>query len=372
MAQATAAIPATMATALTILFIHPAYQAVGYDPGLMKVDYYFPPQPPLAATEAARRAVRLGYDGFFSAETRHDPFLPLGFAAQEAPDLDLGTAIAVAFARSPMVVAQTAWDFAAMSHGSFILGLGTQVKAHITRRFSGSWDAPAARLREYVLALRAIWNTFQTGERLSFQGDHYSFSLMTPFFDPGPISHPDIPVAIAGVGPHLSRLAGEVCDGFHVHPFHTVKYLDDVVLPNIAEGAARRERSPSDVSLISTVFVVTGRDEAEMEMMAAAVKQQISFYASTPSYRPVLDAHGWDFGERLNLLSRRGEWAAMADVITDEVLREVAVIAPPDRIGEAVRDRYEGRIDRIGFYALAGTLELADEEWAAAIVAAKA
>lgn len=337
----------------------------------MKVDYYFPPQPPLAAIDAARRAAGLGYDGFFSAETRHDPFLPLGFAAQAAPGLDLGTAIAVAFPRSPMVIAQTAWDLAAMSQGRFILGLGTQVRAHMIRRFSGTWEAPAERLGEYVQALRAIWSAFQTGERLSFKGDHYSFSLMTPFFDPGPISHPDIPIAIAGVGPGLSRLAGEACDGFHVHPFHTVKYLDEVVIPNVREGARGAGRDAALVDLISTVFVVTGRDEAEMEMMASAVKQQISFYASTPSYRPVLDAHGWDFGDRLNRMSRRGEWEAMAEVIPDEVLAEVAVVAAPERVGEAIRERYAGRLRRVGFYSLAGTLEMADEDWAAMIAATK-
>ncbi len=337
----------------------------------MKVDYYFPPQPPAAAAAAANRAASLGYDGFFSAETQHDPFLPLGFASQARPDLDLGTAIAVAFPRSPMITAQTAWDLAEMSAGRFILGLGTQVRAHITRRFSGEWDAPAARLREYVLALRAIWDTFQNGSRLSFSGDHYSFSLMTPFFNPGPIANPQIPVAIAGVGPHLSRVAGEVCDGFHVHPFHTVRYLDEVVIPNIAAGAAKAGRPVEDVGLISTVFVVTGRDEEEMAMMATAAKQQISFYASTPSYRPVLDAHGWDFGERLNLLSRRGEWTAMADVISDEVLAEVAVIAPPERLGQAIRDRYRGRLHRVGFYALAGSLDLPDDEWAQIIASTR-
>lgn len=335
----------------------------------MKVDSYFPPAAPNAASDAARRAAELGFDGFFSAETAHDPFIPLAFAAQAAPELELGTAIAVAFPRSPMVTAQVAWDLAALSEGKFMLGLGTQVRAHITRRFSVEWTSAGSRLRDYIMALRAIWKSFQTGEKLSFRSENYDFSLLTPFFTPEPMDHWEIPVAIAGVGPYLSRLAGEVCQGFHVHPFHTVKYLDEVVLPNIAAGAVRAGRSIDDVDLISTVFVVIGRDEVEMSRAMTAAKQQIAFYASTPSYGVVLESNGWDFGPRLSAMSRRGEWIEMGSVIPDEVVEAVGIVGAPEEIGPKVKERYGDRIQRIGFYALdAAPLPGGDE--LAAIVSA--
>lgn len=335
----------------------------------MKVDFYFPPGPPSGAGSAARRATELGYDGFFTAETGHEPFIPLALAAGAAPDLTLGTAIAVAFPRSPMITAQVAWDLASLSGGRFILGLGTQVKAHIRLRFSSEWTAPGPRLRDYVLALRAIWESFETGAPLSFESEHYRFSLITPFFDPGPIDHPHIPVAIAGVGPYLARLAGAMCDGFHVHPFHTVTYLDEVVLANMAAGAAAAGRGLHEVQRIATVFIVTGRDEAELATSMTAAKQQIAFYASTPSYRVVLDTHGWDFGATLSMMSRRGEWTQMADVIPDEVVHQVAVVGPPDEIGARIAARYGDRIQRVGFYTLAGAPVMADDDIAAAITA---
>ncbi|MGH8874867.1 MAG: TIGR03617 family F420-dependent LLM class oxidoreductase [Acidimicrobiia bacterium] len=334
----------------------------------MKVDYYFPPGPPDAAVGQAARAARLGFDGFFTAETGHDPFLPLAFAGREAPTLDLGTSIAVAFARSPMVLAHTSWDLAALSGGKFLLGLGTQVRGHITRRFSMPWDSPGPRLAEYIRALRAIWDTWQTGAPLRFQGDFYSFTLMTPFFSPGPIAHPEVPVYIAGVGPYLSRLAGELCQGFHVHPFHTVRYLDEVVLPQMGKGAESAGRSLDDVERAATVFVVAGRHQEELEAARRAVKQQVAFYASTPAYRGVLDLHGWDFGERLTAMSKRGEWQAMADLIPDEVVAEVAVAAPLDELGTALRARYGERLARVGFYNLAeGALD--DDGWASLVAA---
>lgn len=333
----------------------------------MKVDFYFPPSAPRTAGPAAERAGRVGFDGFFTAETSHDPFLPLMVAAGAAPDLELGTAIAVAFPRSPMVTAMTAWDLAEASGGKFILGLGTQVKAHITRRFSTEWGSPCPRLRDYVLALRAIWDAWSGQEPLRYEGEFYQFSLMTPFFDPGPISHPHPPVAIAGVGPFLSRLAGEICEGFHVHPFHTVAYLDQVVLPNLAEGATAAGRSPDDCQRISTVFVVTGTDQSEMEQSMELVKQQISFYASTPSYAPVLEASGWDFGPELTAMSKRGRWDEMAGVITDEVAEEIGVVAPIDKLGSAIRQRYGDRLQRVGLYNLGGVAGQ-DEEALAQVV----
>jgi probable F420-dependent oxidoreductase len=333
----------------------------------MKIDYYFPPQPVAGATEAARRARAIGFDGFFSAETAHDPFLPLAAASIAEPGLDLGTAITVAFPRSPMVLAQTAWDLAALSRGRFILGLGTQVRAHIVHRFGMEWTSAAGRLRDYLGALRATWTSFQTGEPLRYRSEHYTLSLLTPFFAPEPMDWPDIPVAIAGVGPGLSRLAGELCDGFHVHPFHTVRYLDQVVLPNIVAGASAAGRRSGEVQLISTVFVVTGRTEAEMAVMREGVRSQIAFYASTPSYRVVLDVHGWDFGDELNALSRRGAWKEMAALVPDEVVDEVAVVAPLDELGAAIKARYGDRLARVGYYTLAGDVAISDADLAALV-----
>lgn len=323
----------------------------------MKVDYYFAPGPPERAAEAAREAADTGYDGFFTAETQHDPFLPITHAAVAAPELEFGTAIAVAFPRSPSVMAMTAWDLARQTKGKFMLGLGTQVRGHIVRRFSSFWSGrPAPQLEEYIEAMRAVWDSWQNGTKLSYEGEFYQLSLMTPFFDPGPISHPDVPVYIAGVGPYLSALAGEMCDGFHVHPFHTVAYLDQVVLPNMSKAAEGAGRSLADVEIVTTVFIMTGNNDEEISQAMEPVRQQISFYASTPSYRSVLDASGWDFGPELSAMSKRGEWDKMISVVPDEALQQVGVVAPIDKLASAIRERYDGRVHRVGFYTLGSVL----------------
>lgn len=322
----------------------------------MKVDHYFPPEPPENAAGAARKAADLGYDGFFTAETQHDPFLPVTHAAAAAPGLEFGTAIAVAFPRSPTITAMMAWDLARQTRGKFLLGLGTQVRGHIVRRFSSQWGRPGPQLREYIEAMRAVWNCWQNGVPLEYQGEYYKLSLMTPFFNPGPISHPDVPVYIAGVGPYLSSLAGEMCDGFHIHPFHTVRYLDQVVFPHMGKAAVSAGRSLDDVEMVTTVFVMTGRDQAEIEQSLEPVRQQIAFYASTPSYRPVLEASGWDWGAELHAMSVRGEWDKMASVVPDEALAEVGVIAPLDRLAAAIRDKYGDRVQRVGFYTIGSVL----------------
>jgi probable F420-dependent oxidoreductase len=238
-----------------------------------------------------------------------------------------------------------------------MLGLGTQVKAHIVRRFSTTWDSPVPRLREYIMALRAIWGSWQNSTPLDFGGDFYRFSLMTPFFNPGPIQNPDVPVYIAGVGPYLSRLAGELCQGFHVHPFHTVRYLDEVVIPGIRSGAEANGRGVEDVEMVTTVFIMTGESDAEIEQAMAPVRQQISFYASTPSYQPVLEANGWDFGAELTAMSKRGQWAEMSDVVPDEAVLGVGVAAPIDRLADAIKERYGDRVQRVGFYTIGSTLD---------------
>jgi probable F420-dependent oxidoreductase len=317
----------------------------------MKFDVTIFPTDLNAAGEIARQVESYGFDGLWTSETAHNPFLPLTHAAAVTQHILLGTAIAVAFPRSPMVTAQIAWDLAAQSGGRFALGLGTQVKPHIEKRFSTTWGAPAPRLREYVESLRAIWANFQNNKPLRYLGEHYKFTLMTPFFNPGPIPHPNIPIYIAGVNEVLCRVAGELCEGFHVHPFHTVRYLKELIIPNIEAGAAKSGRTRADCALSCAVFVVTGKDAAEMRDNAGAVRAQIAFYASTPSYKAVMDMHGWsDLADQLNNLSREGRWFEMGDLISDDVLNQFAVVAPYDELAHAVKERYEGLLDRVGYY----------------------
>ncbi|MBN1967347.1 MAG: TIGR03617 family F420-dependent LLM class oxidoreductase [Anaerolineae bacterium] len=317
----------------------------------MKFDATIMPHDLNAIPDLARTLEAMGFAGVWTPETAHNPFLPLTLAAYATERLELGTAIAVAFPRSPMITAQLAWDLAVQSGGRFILGLGTQVKAHVRRRFSSEWSSPAARLREYVLALRAIWRAWQYNEPLDFRGEFYQHTLMTPFFSPGSIPHPDVPVYIAGVNKQLCQVAGEVCDGFHVHPFHTMDYLRQQIVPNIEAGAARAGRSRADLSLACAIFVVTGRDEREISEAAGAIRLQIAFYASTYSYRPVLAQHGWEaVGDELGGLARQGRWAEMADLISDEMLYEFAVVAPVDELAARVRARYDGLLDRVAYY----------------------
>lgn len=297
------------------------------------------------AAEAARRAEALGFDAVWTAETQHEAFLPLPLVAEHTRTIQFGTAIAVAFARSPMILAHTAWDLSAQSGGRFILGLGTQVKAHIERRFGLTWEAPAPKLREIILALRAIWDNWQNGTPLNFRGQFYKITLMTPFFNPGPIDSPRIPIFVAGVNTHLCQLAGELADGFHVHPNHTVKYLREIVLPGIESGAAKAGRSRALVQLSGTIFVIT--NDAERE----AVRTQVSFYASTPSYRAVLDCHGWgETGERLSRLAARGHWDEMPREIGDEMLDAFAVTATQAELPGKLATRYAGLLDRVTLY----------------------
>jgi probable F420-dependent oxidoreductase len=301
--------------------------------------------------EVGRAAESLGFTGLWTSETKHDSFLPLAVAAGSTRALDLGTSIAIAFSRSPMTTAQISWDLQDLSGGRFILGLGTQVKAHIERRFSMPWGRPAARLKDYILALRAIWQSFQTEDSLDYEGEFYQHTLMTPFFNPGPIEHPEIPIYIAGVNTRLARLAGELCDGFHVHPFHSPEYLRQIVKPAIKEGAEKENRHPAEIKLATSVFLITGETEEEVEDQRGKMRAQTAFYASTPSYRVVLEAHGWeDIGEELGKLARDKKWDEMPNLITDDMLLTFAVEATPDEVGPALKKRYEGLIDRVALY----------------------
>ncbi len=293
-----------------------------------------------------------GYDGLWTAETAHDPFFPLLLAAQETERVDLGTGIAVAFARNPMNLAQIAWDLQAASGGRFILGLGSQIKPHITKRFSMPWSSPAARMREMILAIRAIWACWNDGTKLDFQGDFYTHTLMTPFFNPGPNPHGNARIALAGVGERMTEVAGEVCDGFLCHGFTTERYLREVTLPALERGAAKAGRSLSDIEISGPAFVVTGTSEEEMKASVAGTKQQIAFYGSTPAYRGVLELHGWGgLQDDLNKMSKEGKWKEMGDLIDDEILHTFAVVAEPEKIAGGLADRYGDSVQRISFYA---------------------
>ncbi|MDP8900543.1 MAG: TIGR03617 family F420-dependent LLM class oxidoreductase [Actinomycetota bacterium] len=297
----------------------------------------------------ARAAESLGFAGLWTSETKHDAFLPLAIAANATEAIELGTSVAIAFSRSPMETAQTAWDLQGLSDGRFILGLGTQVRAHVERRFSMPFGRPVARLREYILAVRVIWESFQTEGPLEFEGEFYQHTLMTPFFNPGPIEDPEIPVYIAGVNTRLAHLAGELCDGFHVHPFHSPEYLRRTVRPAIAEGAREAGRRPEDVELATSVFVVSG--EGDTAEGRESVRAQIGFYASTPTYRTVLEAHGWEHvGERLGALAREKKWREMPALVTDEMLGAFVVEAAPEEVGPALEERYSGLVDRVSLY----------------------
>ena len=292
-----------------------------------------------------------GYDGFWTAETSHDPFLPLLLAAEHTETLELGTSIAVAFARSPMTLANTAYDLQAYS-GRFVLGLGSQIKPHIEKRFSMEWSKPAARMREMILAIRAIWESWNEGTKLDFRGDFYKHTLMTPFFDPGPNPNGDPKIFLAGVGPLMTEVAGEVADGFICHGFTTEKFLREVTIPALEAGRAKAGKTMEGFEIVGPSFVVTGNDESELEKASAATKQQISFYGSTPAYRPVLDLHGWGgLQDELNTLSKQGRWEEMGTIVDDEILNTFAVVGEPESIAPELHNRYGDCIQRISFYA---------------------
>ena len=297
-------------------------------------------------------AERTGYDGVWTTEVSHDPFLPLLLAADRSPGLMLGTAIAVAFARSPMTVATAANDLQSLSSGRFVLGLGSQVKAHIERRFSMPWSEPAARMREFVLALRAIWASWQDGGRLDFRGEFYRHTLITPMFTPDPNPWGPPPVLLAAVGPRMTQVAAEVADGLIVHGFTTERYLREVTWPIIDAGLSTSGRGRDRFTISYPGLLATGETDAAMAAAIAAVRGQLAFYGATPAYRPVLDLHGWgDLHDELHQLSRRGGWAAMADLVDDTVLNTFAVVATPDQAGPEIQRRYGDLIDRYTLYA---------------------
>ena len=298
--------------------------------------------------EAASRLERRGYDCCWTAEINHDPFLPLVLAAEHTTTIELGTSIAVAFARNPMTVANVGWDLQAYSNGRFILGLGSQIKPHIEKRFSMPWSRPVPRMREFVLALREIWSCWQDGSKLAFEGDFYTHKLMTPMFTPEPLAHDFPKVFVAAVGEAMTEMCGEVADGLLAHAFTTKRYFEEVTTPALLRGMERSGRKRSEFQLSCPLFVVTGNDDAELAANAIGTRKQIAFYASTPAYRKVLELHGWgDLQTDLHRLSLQGDWDEMGSLIDDEILREFAVVAPLGELADAVRLRSDGVIDRV-------------------------
>jgi probable F420-dependent oxidoreductase len=306
------------------------------------------------AGAAAAEAEDAGYSGIWTAETSHDPFFPLLLAAEHTERIELGTSIAVAFARNPMTLANIGWDLQAFSSGRFILGLGSQIKPHITKRFSMEWSHPAARMREMVLAIRAIWDTWINGTPLAFRGEFYTHTLMTPFFVPDKADLGDFGVPkifLAGVGELMTEVAGEVCDGFICHGFTTERYLREVTIPALERGRAKAGKTMEGFEIVGPSFVVSGTNEEEMKAAEAGTRQQIAFYGSTPAYRGVLDLHGWgELQDELNSLSKLGKWVEMGNAINDEILNTFAVVAEPEGVAPELHARYGDVIQRISFY----------------------
>lgn len=290
----------------------------------------------------------IGYDGAFTFEAKHDPFLPLVLAADRTRSLQLGTAIAIAFARNPMNLANLGYDLQVMSHGRFLLGLGSQVKPHIENRFSSTWTKPAKRMREIVRAIRAIWNHWEGKEALDFRGEFYRHTLMIPAFDPGPNPYGPPPIFTGGFGPRMTEVSGEVSDGFIAHPFHSRESLLSNMMPALERGLARGGRTRKDLTLLCATMVVTADTEEEMVRLRAVAKKQLAFYGSTPAYASTLDCLRYDGLHReLNRLSKEGRWDDMAGLIDDALLGQIVVTGPRDRIASLLRERLRGIADGV-------------------------
>ena len=315
----------------------------------MRVELTLPIDDLSRVPEAVRLAERLGFDGVLTSETAHNPFLPLVLAAEHSERLTLGTAIVLAFPRSPMVTAYEAWDLQKYAGGRLLLGLGSQVRGVNERRYSTPWTGPAGpRMREYVQALQAIWDTWRTGAPLDFRGEHYRFSLMPPNTNPGPIPAGPPKVSISAVGSVMCRIAGEVCDGVRLHRFSTPRYLRETAVPAVLPGAKKAGRDRADVDIASGVFIATGDTPEEIAREKEAARRQIAYYASTRAYRGVLEPYGWgEIGDRLRELSLQGAWGDLATNLPDEVLEEVAIVGPRDEVGARLRERFGGLLDRI-------------------------
>jgi probable F420-dependent oxidoreductase len=317
------------------------------DPGLRR------PEAPLDIAQfarLARQAEEIGYDTVLVEETKDDPYQLLALGAAATTTVGIGTSVAMAFPRSPTITAMSAWSLQKLSGGRFTLGLGPQVRGHVTRRFGLQWHPPAPWMRDYVGAVRAVWRTWQERVPLDYRSEHYRLSLMVPLFDPGPIDHPGIPIHLAAIGPNMCAVAGEVADGVRLHPICTTLFIDECVVPAVARGAARSGRDPAAVELCMKPLVATAPDEAALEAVARTVRARVAFYVSTPAYRRVLDLHGWgELAERAGELSRQQRWDDLVRLLPDEVFRTVATVGTYETIVGQLRERYASRVQRIEF-----------------------
>jgi probable F420-dependent oxidoreductase len=317
-----------------------------------------------AATEA-RRLAAIGYDGLYTLEGPSDPFLPLAIASEHAPDLTIATGIAVAFPRNPSHIAYQAWDLQRFSKGKFMLGIGSQVRAHIEKRFGIDFDPPASRMREYIGAVKAFFSCWQEGTRLDFQGKYYKHTLMTPMFNPGPLEWGPPPVMLGAMGPGMTRVAGEVADGLIVHPFNTLPFLENLQMPALQEGLEKSGRQRGDFINQIAGICVTGATEEEYQAAKTTVCGLLAFYGSTPAYLPPMEAVGYEaLQPELNRLSKEGRWEEMTALIDDDFLNAFAVCGEPDTIAAGLADKYGGLADRLSIYA---PYTLADETWAGII-----
>ncbi len=318
----------------------------------MKVDNTMILENPLDAGAVAAALEEIGYDTAYSFEGQHDPFLPLAIAAQTTNKITLGTGIAVAFARNPMNLANLGYDLQLITKGRFILGLGTQIQPHIEKRFGAVWSKPAARMREMILAIRHIWQAWESDGKLNFEGEFYRHTLMTPTFNPGPNPHGLPKIFAAGVGPLMTEAMGEVADGFFIHPFNTEKSLRQLTLPALQKGFDKAGKSRDDFEISCSVIVGTGNTEEQMAEAILKVRKQIAFYGSTPAYRPILECHGWgELHKELNRLSKLSQWDDMANLIDDEVLNAIAIICPRELMAERITQRLGGLVDRVNLVA---------------------
>jgi probable F420-dependent oxidoreductase len=315
----------------------------------MRISITMPVEDPRTAGQLFADIEAAGYDGAFSFESSHDPFLPLAAACATTSRLRLGTAVAIGFARNPMVLANVGYDLQLMSGGRFAFGLGSQIRPHIERRFSETWSHPARRMREMVRAIGAIWDAWEHGTPLDFRGEFYTHTLMTPAFDPGPNPCGRPPLLVGGFGPAMVAVAGEVADGLIVHPFNTRRTMEELTLPALDRGIAKAGRSRADVEVLWVTMVVTWSDDAERAVAMASAKAQLGFYGSTPAYRPTLDLHGWgDLQPELNALSKQGDWERMIGLVPDELVETIAVTGPRDEIAGRLLERTRGICDHLG------------------------
>lgn len=311
------------------------------------------PQADLRSTAASAKASEAaGYDALMTMENKYDPFLALAIAAVNTDRIELGTSVAIAFPRSPMVVANTCWDLQNASRGRFVLGLGPQIRPHNERRFSVPWTAPAPRMREYVQALRAIWTSWEKGTKLDFQGRHYTFTLMPPYFMPPPMGRKMVPVTLAAVGPHSLRMAGEVGDGVRLHGFCTRRYMTGEIIPRLQQGMAKTGQLREHFEITGGGFIATGKDEEATAKMFEVVRGRVAFYGTTPGYWGVLELHGLgDLGRELNAMSKAGKWNELASRVPDDVVHLFAAVGTHKEIARRIEERFGGLSDALNMRA---------------------